>query len=774
MQEFNALCAFLTLERLESHPDYLHWTVAQGRWTCFSELSRILAPILASDEPDSTQHTQHPETNDAGQGILKTIAMSLAYQTALALDKPFSDSNHEQSAEFNHSLGYISSVCDPSDHNSGTFDDKSTPLLVVQAPLQVKQRFDNATILPRVDPEKVEQLHRLGASSAQSKDSPARKTAVHTTVPSPPRTDTEHHLRVSAVAAPPLHVPVATTDTPQPFLQHSEVYHNNMPQAYVAPAGAVSGPGGYMYLLPQGYPQNPNVFGFMPAGAVPGSFAPQMVPQMAGQHVISQQQMPFPLPIPAPGPQATSSVSDQRLSIDVGEGYPAGQPWNRPQSAQQQVQQQPRRSLGTPNTNAPPSQAAKPAASSSSARNPPGNYDQQAPVEPFTPRAAALSTNYFQPQSAYAYNAVGQPGQPTDYHQGYPAPQSASHVSPYVSHAHQSHVNVAVRSEPTDAHPHGKVPAWTTGQEGPASSSARSHVTPSAQRPNTDVVVAPPAAFTVPVLDEAKVKQMPAALRRKMEADKEAAALAAEERQQESLQAERAASRGRSRSAPRGNSAAAVPVTIVTPATSAAGRPQSAVRGRGGNAAAEHHPSAPSVGRNGSSAAVDVRKSSETAISKFSQQSQPSQGGGGGSVRSGGGTSRIPIAAPLSVQRKDVPSSAEQRPRTAAPSLPAEKVNYAGHVVYESKCPLRCVSVLGGGPARTQFAVGSNAKAIIAMSYARGEIEAQRDVQASVVVDRELAGVHSGSVYCMDYHAGLGLIASGSNDKAIRFCRYDV
>ena len=769
LQEFNALCAFLTLERLESHPDYHNWTVAQGRWTCFSELSRILTPILAA--PDGLDPTQQPplETNDTRQGLLKTIAMSLAYQTALALDKPFSDSNHEQSAEFNHTLGYISSACDPSGEDNGRFDDKSTPLLVVQSPLQVRQRFDTATALPRVDPEKVDTLHRLASSSAQSKDSPARMAAVQRTVPSPPRTDTEHHLKVSAAAAPPPHVPAVTTKIPQQqYAQHSDVYQNNMPQAFVAPAGAVPGPGGYMYVLPPGYPQNPNVFGFMPAGGVPGSFVPQMVPQMVGQQGFSQQHMPFPLPMPVPGPQPQSAVQDQRLSIDVGEGHPAGQAWNRPQSAQQQVQQQPRRSLGTPNANAPPSQSARQSASSS-ARNPPTNYDQ-APVDPFTPQAVALPGNYFQPQSAYSYYAMGQQGQPSDHQQGYPAPQSVSQVTPYVTQPQPSHVNVAVRTEPTDAHPHGKVPAWTAGQEGPASSSARSNVTPGAPRPNAEVVVAPPAAFTVPVLDEAKVKQMPAALRRKMEADKEAAALAAEERQQESLQAERAASRGRSRSAPRGN-AAAVPVTIVTPATSAAaGRPQSAVRGRGNNAAAENQPSAPSAVRNGNSAAVDVRKSSETAISKFSQQSQPSQGGGG-SVRSGGGASRIPIAAPLSVQSKDIPSSAGQRHRDAAPALPAEKVNYSAHVVYESKCPLRCVSVLGGGPARTQFAVGSNAKAIIAMSYARGEIEAQRDVQASVIIDRELAGVHSGSVYCMDYHAGLGLIASGSNDKAVRFCR---
>ena len=164
----------------------------------------------------------------------------------------------------------------------------------------------------------------------------------------------------------------------------------------------------------------------------------------------------------------------------------------------------------------------------------------------------------------------------------------------------------------------------------------------------------------------------------------------------------------------------------------------------------------------------DVRKSSETAISKFSNQSQPSQAG---SVRSGGG-SRIPMAAPQSVHSGEVPSSAASSQRNnAAPALPAEKVEYQSHVLYESKCPLRCVNVLGGGPARTQFAVGSNAKAILTMSYARGEVDAGRSVRSSVVMDRELSGVHNGSVYCTDYHAGLGLIASGSNDKAIRFCR---
>lgn len=86
------MCAFLTLDRLESHPDFQHWTVAQGRWNCFSELSRLLTPILLSDRSYSEVH-MHAATSEASQGLLKTIAMSLAYQSALALDQPFSDSH---------------------------------------------------------------------------------------------------------------------------------------------------------------------------------------------------------------------------------------------------------------------------------------------------------------------------------------------------------------------------------------------------------------------------------------------------------------------------------------------------------------------------------------------------------------------------------------------------------------------------------------------------------------------------------------------------------
>jgi hypothetical protein len=31
--------------------------------------------------------------------------------------------------------------------------------------------------------------------------------------------------------------------------------------------------------------------------------------------------------------------------------------------------------------------------------------------------------------------------------------------------------------------------------------------------------------------------------------------------------------------------------------------------------------------------------------------------------------------------------------------------------------------------------------------------------------------MNAGSIYCMDYHRDLGLVVSGSNDKALRICK---
>jgi WD40 repeat protein len=40
--EFNSLCLFLTLERLEDHPEYADWSVAAGRYNCCSNLLKLI------------------------------------------------------------------------------------------------------------------------------------------------------------------------------------------------------------------------------------------------------------------------------------------------------------------------------------------------------------------------------------------------------------------------------------------------------------------------------------------------------------------------------------------------------------------------------------------------------------------------------------------------------------------------------------------------------------------------------------------------------------
>lgn len=44
--QFGSLCMFLTLERLEDHPDFAQWSVAEGRWKVFSVLTTLLSAYL--------------------------------------------------------------------------------------------------------------------------------------------------------------------------------------------------------------------------------------------------------------------------------------------------------------------------------------------------------------------------------------------------------------------------------------------------------------------------------------------------------------------------------------------------------------------------------------------------------------------------------------------------------------------------------------------------------------------------------------------------------
>ena len=64
------------------------------------------------------------------------------------------------------------------------------------------------------------------------------------------------------------------------------------------------------------------------------------------------------------------------------------------------------------------------------------------------------------------------------------------------------------------------------------------------------------------------------------------------------------------------------------------------------------------------------------------------------------------------------------------------------------------------------------------MTYARNQLAASHNLGVmsgtgpGVTLQAELSNIHTGSVYCMDWHEGAGLLVSGSNDKAIRLSKY--
>ena len=74
--QFNSLCLFLTLERLDQHPEYTAWTVSEGRWQCFVDLCLTLCPLLSI--PFSALSKGH---------LCQSLAMAMAYQATSGTDQ---------------------------------------------------------------------------------------------------------------------------------------------------------------------------------------------------------------------------------------------------------------------------------------------------------------------------------------------------------------------------------------------------------------------------------------------------------------------------------------------------------------------------------------------------------------------------------------------------------------------------------------------------------------------------------------------------------------
>lgn len=110
-------------------------------------------------------------------------------------------------------------------------------------------------------------------------------------------------------------------------------------------------------------------------------------------------------------------------------------------------------------------------------------------------------------------------------------------------------------------------------------------------------------------------------------------------------------------------------------------------------------------------------------------------------------------------------------------------------VLYQAECPLRCVCIFGdqmdsnpkknSAAQRTQqpssssivFAVGSNEKSVRVSRVAKSH----QNRPPSFEIISEFPEIHRGSVYAVDWRSspdGPGLLATASNDKAIRMIRY--
>lgn len=113
--------------------------------------------------------------------------------------------------------------------------------------------------------------------------------------------------------------------------------------------------------------------------------------------------------------------------------------------------------------------------------------------------------------------------------------------------------------------------------------------------------------------------------------------------------------------------------------------------------------------------------------------------------------------------------------------------SYTKHLIFQINVPLRCAMEIvspnrtGGSSADiTHLAIGSNAKNIQVIKFKKSDLHTSNkqmadteifDSKADIQIEHQLENVHKGSVYAMDWHANSELLASGSNDKAIRISR---
>lgn len=879
-QEFNSLCALLTVERLEDHPDYQQWTVSEGRWTCFSALRAILAPLL----PGENTIEPVPAAVDGGDsgttGLLRTLGMSLSYQTAVS-EIPLESSHGTHAATMHHDLGYIVPAALVAHHHATPGNDATAPTVTITSPLRPLRSFEQVVPAPHIgykvhavaahSPARphssqastataggpgtggpatvvVSATPRLSPSAVATRqqavhDAWAQEISAHAPAPLPgegpspslrPRSGSYGPFRAAehppAVLSPQRPAPSVPSPAYRPPTQEvprapTNEYYHALPPAetqYDAPAAesrptsvhrAQRGQPGIFMTEPQrlsietGHGVRPEAHEYRDDRSAPPSRV-QHAPLSTGR---AQAGGHGPDPAPAPAVHHVYDPRNLHESYDDPDGYP--------EVTLQHLRQQ--RAHPAPSTGGayqqPPAGSYRPEFQQQSYNAAPGQQLYQPPqqplISPHVPQGYAAQPAPFPAMAGPSAGSAGQQPSyqqyqasphPSHQQQLYPAQYSEANQPPqpqYQQHHQHFHPQPGYAQQlPTPNQQVVPVPPSQSGRSRPppvawtVEETALSQPPPEAVKPSRPDNSVLAAAFTVGEVDENKVKPMPAALRKRM-LEQQAAAAAAKVEQEGANAAvgERAVSRGRSRSAPRGSatpiaggggglSAAPPPLPVTVAGTSGAGatasasssRPQSAVRMR---PAGSNIPAPSTAGR---------RNSDASGVQSGQNHPTPTPAAAPNTAVVTA-PRNLATAAPgseLSVHSDATRTTATARSQaTSKAAASALHPEYAPSVLFKSDFPLRCFNVLGVGAAvggsseQVRMAIGSNAKSIYTLSYNRPELVASRNLGMApgpgpgVVLQAELSNIHTGSVYCMDYHEGAGLLVSGSNDKAIRLSK---
>lgn len=83
--QFSSLRLFLTLDRLDEHPDYSNWSVSEGRWKTYNLIISLLGDIIPQEPPTILDSAKALETllsvslsNDLHEDSLDSYILNLS------------------------------------------------------------------------------------------------------------------------------------------------------------------------------------------------------------------------------------------------------------------------------------------------------------------------------------------------------------------------------------------------------------------------------------------------------------------------------------------------------------------------------------------------------------------------------------------------------------------------------------------------------------------------------------------------------------------------